>query len=380
MEEVQRLIDQVKVDIEEGKTDEEIFRSFTLVMEKDPELRGQMAELLATIPHEKVAKLLQRMLDVSEGKKVRKTIKRSLYRLKSKGIVGKEASMARGRSILHPMQVAPPKGFGSGIDYLGQRLLVLVIPHLGRGWTVMQGVVSDSKGLVDFSGEDMPRKGFKEFFEGIQEKSALPLIEMDPPYVGFVFTQAYRLTIERKETPPQDYLHLKTEIEGIKKEYDRPLIYSYLPPDEMPKEDLLPRRTEDLLKSDLFSSWMIEEDLIRSYADAVWEAEGSKIILSDTQKEARFQEIYLKALSELFSEERRFLYKRRLEEMAYVLFKLGRQEEVRVCLSQAVNLEKPINPIQPNPFLHQLVTRSIFTLLAEAYEKRKKESSLIVKP
>ena len=66
--------------------------------------------------------------------------------------------------------------------------------------------------------------------------------------------------------------------------------------------------------------------------------------------------------------------------MAYLLFKLGKEEEARVSLAAALDLEKPLNLIQPNPFLYQLVIKSIFTLLAEAYEKKAKEPSLIVKP
>ena len=66
--------------------------------------------------------------------------------------------------------------------------------------------------------------------------------------------------------------------------------------------------------------------------------------------------------------------------MAYVLFKLGREEEARISLAVAIDLEKPVNPIQPNLFLFQLVVKSIFTLLAEAYEKKVKDPSLIVKP
>jgi hypothetical protein len=94
----------------------------------------------------------------------------------------------------------------------------------------------------------------------------------------------------------------------------------------------------------------------------------------------RFQGIYQKALTELFSGERRFLYQRRLEEMAYVLLKLGREEEAKISLSVALDLEKPLNLIQPNPFLYQLVVKSIYSLLAETYEKKSKEPSLIVKP
>jgi hypothetical protein len=45
-----------------------------------------------------------------------------------------------------------------------------------------------------------------------------------------------------------------------------------------------------------------------------------------------------------------------------------------------MDLEKPLNPIQPSPFLFQLVTKSLSSLLAEAKEKKSKEVSLIVKP
>jgi hypothetical protein len=244
----------------------------------------------------------------------------------------------------------------------------------------MQGVISDTEGIIDFSGEEMARKRFRGFFEEVREKSPFPLVEMEPSYVGFLFFQAYQLTLEKKRTLLQGYLSLKNEIEGVKKDYKRPLIYSLLQTDEIAGDDRILRRGGELFKADVISSWRIEEDQIRPYADEVWQAEESKIVLNQTQKEARFQGIYQKALTELFKSERRFLYKRRLEEMAYIFFKLGKQEEARISLAVAIDLEKPMNPIQPNPFLFQLVVRSIFTLLKESYEQKAKEPSLIVKP
>jgi hypothetical protein len=59
---------------------------------------------------------------------------------------------------------------------------------------------------------------------------------------------------------------------------------------------------------------------------------------------------------------------------------LGRDEEAKISLSVAMDLEKPLNPIQPNPFLFQLVVKSIFSVLTETYEKKSKEVSLIVRP
>jgi hypothetical protein len=380
MEDVQRAIEKVKADILGGKTDEEIFRFLQTLWEKDPGSEGKVAELLSGIPDATIAKILQRMLEVSQEKKVQKIIKRSLYRLKSRGINIEEGFFGQRKPVLHPPKVERPKGYASAIDSIGQRLLMVVIPRGGRGWTVMQGVISDIRGLVDFSGQEMSRKEFTGFYEKVQESIPFPLVEIEPSYVAFLYVQAYRLTLEKRMTPPQDYLLLKSEVEGIKKEYERPLIYRFLQADKIAGDDWILKRAETLLKNDLFSDWRIEEDRIRPYANAVLEAEESKIVLNQAQKQARFQEIYLRALSELFSEERRFLSRRRLEEMSYVFFKLGKDEEARISLAVAIDLEKPLNLIQPNPFLFQLVVKSIFALLAEAHEKKAKEPALIVKP
>jgi len=380
MEDIQTLLEQIKADISNGKSEEEIFQSLYPLLEKDPQTAGKLAELMVAIRDRMTGRLLRRMFEVTGDKRARRIIKRSLYRLKGKGIPVEEILSDKGRSILRPLQAEPKEGYASGIDVLGYRFLWLIIPHPGRGLTVMHGIVSDREGIINFSQEEMTRKGFRSFFEEVQEKNPFPSVEVDSSYVAFLFTQGYQLNLQEKKNLPQDYLRAKSEIEGVKKEYPRALIYSYLRADEIGGDDRMLRKGGDLLKADIFSSWRIEEEQIRPYADEVWEAEESKIVLNPTQKEARFQGIYQKALSELFSGERRFLYQRRLEEMAYVLFKLGREEEAKISLAVAMDLEKPLNPIQPDPFLFQLVVKSIFSLLAEAYEKKSKEPSLIVKP
>ena len=380
MEDIQALIEQIKADISNGKSEEEIFQSLLPVLEKDPQTGGRLAESMVTIPDRMIGRFLHRMFEATQDKKVRRIIKRSLYRLKSKGIAMEEISSDKESPILRPAKAGSKEGFASWIDSLGHRLLWLVIPHPGRGLTVLHGIVGDQEGIVDFSQEEMTRKGFRTLFEEVKEKNQFPIVEIEPSYVALLFTQAYQLTLEKKGTPPQDYLRAKSEIEGVKKDYDKPLIYSYLQADEIAADDRMLKKGGDLLKADIFSSWRVEEENIGPYAKEVWEAEESKIVLNPAQKEARFQAIYQRALTELFSGDRKFLYERRLEEIAYVLFQLGREEEAKISLSIAMDLEKPLNAIQPNPFLLQLVIKSIFSLLAEDYEKKSKEVSLIVKP
>ncbi len=380
MEEIQSLIEKVKSDLKEERPEGEIVQALLPVIKNRPEIAGQMIDGLANISHLQIARVLHRLLEISGDKKIRKVIKRSLYRLKSKGITVEEVLTEKEGPIFRALKAEPPRGFGGPFDFLGQRFLMLIVPHIGRGLTVMQGIVSDTEGLIDFSGGEMARKRFRVFFEEVQKGGPFPLVEMESSYVGFLFVEAYRLIFERGKSPPQDYLRLKGEIESIKKEDGRPLIYSHIREDEIEADDLILRRGSDLLKADFFNTWKIGEEEIRPYADEVWEAEESKLVLNQAQKEVRFQEIYQRALSDLFPEERRSLYRGRMEEMAYYLFKSGKEEEAKVSLAVAIDLKKPPNLIQPNPFLFQLVVKSIFTLLSEAYEKKTKEPSFIVKP
>lgn len=380
MKEIQSIVEKIKSDIHGGKSEEEIVQTLLPILNNQPGTASSVFETLVNFPHASVARILQRLCEISSDKKTRKMIKRSLYRLKGKGIPVEEATRERGNPVFRPFQSEPLKGWGGGLDFLGQRFLVLVVPHKGSGWTVMQGVTSDTQGLVDFSAGEMNRRGFRNFFEEIQGKSPFPLVEMEPSYVGLLFFEAFQLTIQKGKTPPQDYLRWKGEIERIKKEEGKALIYSHIEESEIEGDERMLERGADLLKTDFYSGWRIDEREIRSYADEVWAAEESKLVLNPAQKQVRFQEIYQRALSDLFPEERRFLYRRRMEEMAYVLFKLGRGEEARMSLAVALDLKKPARLIQPNPFLFQLVIRSILALLREAYEKKAKEPSFIVKP
>lgn len=380
MEEIQLIIEKLRSDIQKGRPEEGILQRLLPILEKEPETAARIIDELSNLSSPETARLLQRFLETPIDKKTRKTIKRSLYRLKSKGIIVEEVSPRKEGPIFRPLQSEPPQGFGGPFDFLGRRFLMIVVPHTGRGLTVMQGIVGDTEGLVDFSGGEMTRKRFKPFFAEIQKGGPFPMVEMEPSYVGFLFVQASQLALDQGKIPLQEYLQMKKEVESVKKEYNEPLIYSMIETDGIEGNDRILNRGGDLLKTELFTAWKIKEEEIGPYADEVWEAEESKLVLNQAQKEARFQEIYQRALSNLFPEEKRFLYLRRMEEMAYYLFKSGREEEAKVSLAVAIDLKKAPNVIQPNPFLFQLVVKSIFALLSEAYEKKKEEYSLIAKP
>jgi hypothetical protein len=71
MENTQGLIEKIKVDIRDGKSDEEIFQFLESLLGKDPKFDEHLAESLATFSDAKAARVLQRMSKVSKEKKFR---------------------------------------------------------------------------------------------------------------------------------------------------------------------------------------------------------------------------------------------------------------------------------------------------------------------
>ena len=120
MENIETLMGRVKADMTSGKTDEEIFQYLLPWLEKNPQTGGELAEFMVTLPDRLTGRLLQRMFEVTQDKKVRKMIKRSLYRLKSKGVVVEEVLSDKERSILRPLQGEAKEGFASGIEWKGR--------------------------------------------------------------------------------------------------------------------------------------------------------------------------------------------------------------------------------------------------------------------
>lgn len=378
MENIEEIIEIIKKDIEEDRSGKDILQWVLLNFRDGQKLNKNTVELLATIQHPRIAEILNALLEIPIEKEVKKAIKRSLYRLKSKGVIAEDISPKNENPVFRPLPRESPKGFAGNIDSIGQRILILVTPIGPRGLNLMYGVTSDIEGLVSFVDSEFTRKQFRSFIEDIKERDKMILVEIEPSYVSHLFFKAYGLNLEKGKEIPRRFITFKGVIEKVKRDYDKPLIYSYLKEEDIEGDDHLLRQGGELLGLDLFKEWMIDEKEIRHYGDMIWEAESSRIVLTKLQKAARFQDIYRRALCELFTDEKRFLYQKRLEETAYVLLKLGRDEEARISFAQALDLKRPLNTFQPNPFLFQLVVRSIHYVLEEAFKE--KESSLILRP
>ena len=102
---------------------------------------------------------------------------------------------------------------------------------------------------------------------------------------------------------------------------DKAAIYTLLNTEEIKSQTLLLQRSEDLVGKYPFAYWLLEWKLLIDCYKELYEMENSPIVLTDSQKESRTAEITKKTARLFFDDNNRMLFKRRLEEIAYILFK-----------------------------------------------------------
>jgi hypothetical protein len=378
---IQTIIDRISHYQRQKEDPQRSLEFISPFLGKSGELDVAIAEGLARIPSRATAMILMEMKASCRSKPLLKAIKKSLYRLKQRGIsIEDTEKMERSTPVIRPLPSGQPKGFLSGIDYLGNRLIILTVPRIPRGLHTLEALVSDIDGLVNFQREQMTRKAFNAFLGNLRENAKFSIVEIPPAYGRFLLEEAYSLTQKREKTPPQDFLIAKREISDIGDGINGPLIYQFLDREEIEGNDRFLADSQNLLAKEGIINWILAPEDVEPYVRAVREAEESRIALNPAQKEGWLQGIYQRAVGELFPSERRLLYKRRLEEMAYVLLKMDRGDGAKRCLAAAIDLEREISPLRPNPFLLQLVITSIYHVMAEKYEKGKKDPSLIMRP
>ena len=380
-EKAEQIVHEIEAAQGQKLTAEEILKKTSEYLKQEPCLTIHVIEALARIPAPETAQLLIGMMAEADEKQVIKSIKRTLYKLKQKGVKWEEKAQKK-EPILKPPKPAEPQGYLGSIDATGSRIIVIGKPQPLRGLLVIFSIVNDLEGIQQFNLKEFSKKSFNEFMKGSLASAEFPIVTAPGAYCIHLLKEAASLTQSLSKPLPQGYHDAERECKDIVWDYPAPLIYQYIKEDEVEDSAHLLKDSINLHKIMPFSTWHLAAPEVQKYATRITETQQSKIVLRPDQKEARLNAIYRDALEELFPEEKRFLWKRRLEEVAYILLKTGKEDEAKASLSAAIDLNNPFSPIEPNPFIWNLLLKSIYILIEEDHEKKEEEkkTSLIVTP
>lgn len=380
-EKLDNILEEIKAAQSQGFPPDDVFKKATSYLKDEPYLTIHLIEALARIPNPETAQLLTAMMAESEEKQVTKSIKRALYKLRQKGVKWK-GKTTDDKPVFTPPKPAEPEGYLSPIDSTGSRIIVLARPVPQKGLFAVFSIISDLEGIQQLNASQFSKKEFKEFLASSLSSAEFPVIEAPGAYCHHLLKEAAALSQSLSKALPQGYHEVESEFNDVTWDEPIPLIYRFIREDEIKDLPHLVKDSVNLHVVMPFSTWHLGEQEVEKYASQITEAHQSKIVLRPDQKEARVNAVYRAALEELFPEEKRLLWKRRLEEMAYVLLKTGKEDEARAALSAAVDLNNPFSPIEPNPFIWNLLLKSIQALIQTDREKKEEEkkTSLIVTP
>lgn len=375
------ILEEIKTAQDQGVPPDEVLKKATSYLKEEPYLTIHLIEALIRIPNPETAQLLTVMIAESEEKQVTKSIKRTLYKLRQKGVRW-EGKPTDEKPVFTPPKPAEPEGYLSPIDSTGSRIIALARPIPQKGLLVVFSIISDLEGIQQFNVNRFSKKGFREFLKGSLSSAEFPVIEAPGAYCLQLLKEAGALTQSLSKALPQGYHEMENEFSDVTWDEPAPLIYQFIKEDEIKDLPHLLKDSAHLHETMPFTTWHLGEQEVEKYASQITEAQQSKIVLRPDQKEARVNAVYREALEELFPEEKRHLWKRRLEEMAYVLYKTRKEDEARAALSAAVDLKNPFSSIEPNPFIWNLLLKSIQGLMETDQKKieEEKKTSLIVTP
>jgi hypothetical protein len=358
---------------------EEVYPLIQQILGREERIDLALASSLGRWNAPEAGILLHRLASKTSSKTILKSIRKSIFRLKTQGIDVQEIGDSS-PAVFRPPQAVPSEGFVSSLDPTGTRFVWLVRPQLPQGVMVFHALVSDTQGMVDFQSFEASRKKFHQYLEEFGKNVPWEIVGAAPDYCLGLMNEAAEINQKKEQTPPGDFLQGRALMGNSPPLPLKPLIYQFLNEEEWKGRSDLLDRSPSLFQLSYFQDWFLEEEEEKKYLGLLKEASESPLVLPPYQKEGRFIDIYRQAVSELFDPGRKSLYRRRLEEMAYFLWKTGKESDAQLCLVAALGMETEGGVLSTHPFLLELVKRTLTARLEEEAKKKAKEADLLIKP
>ncbi|MCP4664742.1 MAG: hypothetical protein GY849_00110 [Deltaproteobacteria bacterium] len=333
------------------------------------------AEVVSRIPGPRIAREFIERLPIHEApplsllstldqgfkdKGVSKAVKRLLFKLKKRGlsIEGLYPEKEAPTAIIKALPREGPSAYVGPLDGSGFRAVLITFHRTARGVDMGVGLASDEHGIRHFAFGNYSKKSVKEIKEDLFEKAG-QLAETSLSHAATVLEKAYQRHLEIHPDAPEEYLELRPWLLENTSLLNRPAIYDAFPEASTSRMVLTDSQLERLFEHDLMASWFIEFQSLRPHLEEIRKVGDSQIVLTETQKYEREKEIQDKAMEELFPAPKRAFLKQRLEEMAYVFFKLDEEERSGICLAAAQTLDEEDTILRKNPVIAFLLKRSL---------------------
>jgi len=332
------------------------------------------ARALGTIADPAAAAILAEF-EVSASGALRREVRRSLFKLRQRGI----EPLASAPST-EPAHAAPAAGAGrttalfSPIDAEGARIIWITKPRMQGGVTRLWGLVSEAEGLVGAIAAGLSRKELKSEREELETRAGMRMVEGDWRLADFILCEAYRRTPEARRSRVGNFLALRAEIIAapVPAALAHP-VYEELGAISVSEPAL------ELLKEPELLEWRLSSAEIGPYVEELGRVNESVIVLNEIQQRERINTIVERAVGELFSGDRGVRSRRRFEDLAYYMLRSGRRAQAEWAAAAARQIESK-SDLTRSVFFQSMVRTQLGAIVAEEQQREQQEPRLIVTP
>jgi hypothetical protein len=351
-----------------------IFKTKNKVAPKVIDFLGSRADTSAVY-------LLNQILTVTEDKEQSKGIKKTLYRLKNKGIeYAPPEPLTPVPAQKEEVTLPSPTAYATTMDPLGERLILAVKPKNDQELTILQFLVSDQKGLNDLIASVTTPKDLEQYLTKMSTTKEITMVEVDLDYCHFLIKESSQRNHISGTKIPANYFLWKKFFDSYDTSLEKPAIYTLLNADTIKSQVSSLKRSGELIEKYTFTFWVLEWKLLVNAYKEIDELENSLLVLSEHQKESRTHEIVQKTAQAFFDDNNRLLFQRRLEESAYILWKTGKQDDAKSAFAAALAFA-PEGVVSDNhPFALKTVEKNLAFLKEQSQKEKRSESGQIILP
>ncbi len=299
------------------------------------EMAVALVERLATVNAEAVD-ILFLIEDSFEDKQVRKAVKKTIFKLRQKGVtIPVRDNRHTSPVALIKQEENPPEAYVGSIDTEGGQSVLLVVPHIYKGYEIGIGVVNHNTGMEYFLYNECGKKRSGEIKKFFIDQN-IRVVKTSVSHAAAILEKAYKMNEFKAGESASDYLKLRPWLQENSAILKEPVIYDFIDRQDIPAEDITESVIVELFEQELMDSWIIGSKEISPVIDDILKVNDSLILVTEGQKMDRVNEIKKKALSSLFPESKRLIVKHMLEETAYIFYKSGEENYAKMCLAAAM--------------------------------------------
>jgi hypothetical protein len=311
----------------------------------------------------------------------RKLLRRTLHRLRSRGVETPEPAPEQRVATLPSVDDTISEALVTPLDPSGARLVYLVERDPSGGARVFEIALDDRRGILDASVYSAGRSKVRSFLREISERPRLAAQPAPPESVRALLARAAaRQPAERRL--PGSFAEWKAHLTGGADEAATPgaRVAEAL---GATADGGRIREAAERVTAGEAGPWPEPSELLGPVAERIRERASSESLVSAAQRREQAEQALTDALDELYGDVGGTVCAERLRETAYVCWKRGEEEAARVWLAAAAAFAEL--PPRENPVARALLEATLAPLLeslgeeGEEAETAPLESPILIK-